>query len=1051
MLSYAEEKINVINVLRAVLLLFVVYAVIRYYWIRNQFLKLVRNLPTYKLRFYHVLGHYHFMLPYRIFRGQVSPDVYDFFMFLSMHVAFAKEPMLFAWQFCYPAISVYRADSVELILNHSKELKKAWFYSFLFPWLGTGLLTSNDDKWKRRRKMLTPAFHFNILKDFLPVFNKQSKILVEVFKQNEQKEYLDLVPFITKCSFDIICESILGEEVHSQTKESSPYLKSVGELTRLTFIRNQFPWLWPDFLFKMSPEGRRFAKNNKVVQEFTEKIIRQKKAEKLKFRNYNENKSAINRPDENTFFCNKRALLDLLLEEHINDPNSISVEEIKEEVNTFTFEGHDTTAMAMSWSLYLIGLHPEVQEKVHAELDDIFGDDERDVTVDDLKSMKYLECVLKETLRLYPSVPFFARELQEDLKFDDKTLPKGSTCIVFAYMLHRNPVHFPNPELFDPERFRPENSAGRHPFAYVPFSAGARNCIGQRFALMEEKTVLSTILRKYKVTSLDPRDKVHVVDFMVLRPEKKLRIKITPRNSEVEEFILRFCLIVAIGNIVVKVFYKRRQFVSLVNKIPALKLRTYHFLGHVHAALYVRLYKRIFPPHVYDFLGLTGYMYLFKNESLANLWQFYRPFVVVYKADSVETILNHSTELEKAWFYKLLHPWLRTGLLTSNNLKWRNRRKLLTPAFHFNILRDFLLVFNKQSRILVDILHKHTKDDCIDIVPFIARCSFDIICESIHGAEIHSQMDPSNPYVNAVNALTSTFFERMQNPPLWPEFIFKLSPLGRRFYRNLKIAHDFTDKLIAEKKKIKLEQKDASQRTDSKDTDCYKRSKRALLDLLLEEHINQNSISETEIREEVDTFTFEGHDTTAISMSWTLYLIGLHPSIQSKVREELDCIFQDSDRDATADDLKDMKYLESVIKESLRLYPSVPVFGRNLNEDIQIQGRIVPRGSTCVVFPYILHRDPEVFPNPEKFDPERFFPENCIGRHPFAYVPFSAGPRNCIGQRFAMMEEKTVISSILRKYKIRSLDPRDKVQIVDEVVLRPLEGIRIEINPRKKM
>ncbi|KFM71387.1 Cytochrome P450 4c3, partial [Stegodyphus mimosarum] len=177
-------------------------------------------------------------------------------------------------------------------------------------------------------------------------------------------------------------------------------------------------------------------------------------------------------------------------------------------------------------------------------------------------------------------------------------------------------------------------------------------------------------------------------------------------------------------------------------------------------------------------------------------------------------------------------------------------------------------------------------------------------------------------------------------------------------------------------------------------------------------------------------------------------MIGLHPWVQDKIHQELDSIFCESNRDVTMDDIKDMKYLECVVKETLRLYPSVPGMAREITEDVEFQGRIIPKGATCVVFTYCLHRDPEVFPNPEKFDPDRFLPENSSGRHPFAYVPFSAGPRNCIGQCFAMMEAKTMLSFILRKYHVRSLDPRDKVLVADEIILRPKNGLRIEIKPR---
>lgn len=164
----------------------------------------------------------------------------------------------------------------------------------------------------------------------------------------------------------------------------------------------------------------------------------------------------------------------------------------------------------------------------------------------------------------------------------------------------------------------------------------------------------------------------------------------------------------------------------------------------------------------------------------------------------------------------------------------------------------------------------------------------------------------------------------------------------------------------------------------------------------------------------------------------------------------MDSIFQGSDRSSTLKDLNDMKYLERVIKEGLRLYPAVPKVGRLLDEDVQLDEYKIPKGCIIGVHIYYLHRDERFFPDPEKFDPDRFLPENMAGRHPFAYIPFSAGSRNCIGQKFAMYEEKSVLSSIFRNYRLKSVDKREDVKIVSELILRPFSGINVTIERRER-
>ncbi|CAN7948821.1 unnamed protein product [Ixodes pacificus] len=187
--------------------------------------------------------------------------------------------------------------------------------------------------------------------------------------------------------------------------------------------------------------------------------------------------------------------------------------------------------MGISWALFLIGHSPAVQQKIHDELDSIFGDDtERHVNHEDMKEMRYLECVLKESQRIYSTVPFYSRLCEEPFELGGTILPKGTVIKVANYFLHRDPEVFPKPEEFRPERFLPENSKGRHPFAYVPFSAGPRNCIGKAFSLSVVKIVVANILRRHKLQSLDHRDQVLLIAEMVLRPQNGLRIKLIPRT-----------------------------------------------------------------------------------------------------------------------------------------------------------------------------------------------------------------------------------------------------------------------------------------------------------------------------------------------------------------------------------------------------------------------------------------------------------------------------------------------------------------------------------------
>jgi cytochrome P450 family 4 len=169
----------------------------------------------------------------------------------------------------------------------------------------------------------------------------------------------------------------------------------------------------------------------------------------------------------------------------------------------------------------------------------------------------------------------------------------------------------------------------------------------------------------------------------------------------------------------------------------------------------------------------------------------------------------------------------------------------------------------------------------------------------------------------------------------------------------------------------------------------------ALLDVLLKSTIDGKPLTNEEIQEEVDTFTFEGHETVTTTISFVLYLLSHHPEIQQKVYEEIQA---ETGKSLTYNSLQSLKYTESVIKETLRLFPPVPIYSRRIEEDLEIDGRVIPANSNLNLLAYVIHKDPRYFPEPEKFIPERFDDLKYTVENQYVFVPFSAGPRNCIGE-----------------------------------------------------
>ncbi|XP_011296456.2 cytochrome P450 4d2 isoform X2 [Musca domestica] len=425
--------------------------------------------------------------------------------------------------------------------------------------------------------------------------------------------------------------------------------------------------------------------------------------------------------------------------------------------------------------------------------------------------------------------------------------------------------------------------------------------------------------------------------------------------------------------------------------------------------------------------------------------------LAVFSSDprDLEVILSSPQHITKNNLYELLHQWLGTGLLMSTGKKWHSRRKIITPTFHFKILEQFVEIFDQQSGVMVKKLSdKADGKSAINIFPVICSMALDIIAETAMGVKINAQNNPNFPYVQAVFTVTNITTKRFINVWHRIDWIFRLTAPTeyKRLNESIRLMHQFTENIIMERRESL--QKTIDQNRSLEEDDLGQKKRMALLDVLLQSTINGAPLSNEDIREEVDTFMFEGHDTTTSGISFALYLIARHPDVQKKLMEEIvEVLGTDKERPVSLRDLGELKYLECVIKESLRLYPPVPMIGRYFTEDVEIRGKKIPAGTNFTMGFFVCLRNPKYFPDPDSFKPERFLVENGANIDPYAYIPFSAGPRNCIGQKFAVLEMKSTISKMLRHYELLPLGP--DVRPMMNLILRSANGNHIGLKPRQ--
>jgi len=221
-------------------------------------------------------------------------------------------------------------------------------------------------------------------------------------------------------------------------------------------------------------------------------------------------------------------ILDMLVMGHDSEDGILGDRQLIHNLNTFFIAGHETTAGAVSSALHLLADHPDHQQKVFDEIIRVCGYDAP--TYDQLKEMDYLHNCLKETLRLFPPAPVMVRKAKQDIVVNGFNIPKDSTLGLWVYTIHRDPKYWENPDTFDPDRFRDENKHKRHRYAWIPFSLGPRQCIGNNLALMEMKMMIIRVVQKFQILS-DPNAEKPNSPYMsiVVQPHPKSSIILQPR------------------------------------------------------------------------------------------------------------------------------------------------------------------------------------------------------------------------------------------------------------------------------------------------------------------------------------------------------------------------------------------------------------------------------------------------------------------------------------------------------------------------------------------
>ena len=433
-----------------------------------------------------------------------------------------------------------------------------------------------------------------------------------------------------------------------------------------------------------------------------------------------------------------------------------------------------------------------------------------------------------------------------------------------------------------------------------------------------------------------------------------------------------------------------------------------------------------------------------RGNHLAVLWLAWKPTIRSAKSEHAKMVLGNQLHMEKAFFYNFLHEWLNTGLLTSYGEKWNHRRRLITPAFHFSILNEFVPIFEKQAQVLVDkFMSAATEKKAIDVQVPLSLMTLESMCETSLGIS-NSTDKEAEDYVKTIGTLGHHLLVRTFQPLFWSSYIYSLTSYGKQFYKSLKSIHEYTISAINKRIAIHSENEQLNNYTVTDKTTRTKRNV-CFIDTLIESY-QKGDIDIDGIREEVDTFVFEGHDTTSSGLTFCLYMLGIYKEHQKTLQEEID----EAEGENILEIIQKLKLLDCVIKESLRLYPPVAAIGRQMEEDTVIGGQTFYKDTTIVINIFGLHRNEEYWENPLKFNPYRFMGDEFQQRNPYCYIPFSAGPRNCIGQKFALLEVKICLYYVLKTFNLTSIQAEDEVELCTDMITLSRNGVLIKFERREQ-
>ncbi|KAF5308790.1 hypothetical protein FQR65_LT06023 [Abscondita terminalis] len=794
-------------------------------------------------------------------------------------------------KFNSPYIGFYVLHKPALIIKDPEIIKKVLlkdFNSFCNryvlsdkksdPMTASMTFFANNPEWKYIRTKLTPVFTSGKLKQMFYLIAEMGTDMTTYLKMNTVNNLIEAKEVCGKFSTNVITSCAFGLNAQSFQDHNAPFRK----FARMMFDKDLKSGFYQSCYFVahtlvkifklpfLNPETTSFMRQvfwKSIEQRDRTKEIRNDVIDVIKEFRY---------------------------ESYANENFKFEGDNIVAQASQFFAAGFETVSSTISFALYELSLNLEIQERLRAEINDKLAQF-KELNYECLQSMTYLNMIVEETLRKYPVLPFIDRICVEDYKLPNSEviIPKGTAIFISLLGLQNDPKYYPNPELFDPERFSKNKKENIIPFTYLPFGEGPRNCIGSRFGLLTTKVGIVELISNFKLAP---------------SPDTPKSIKFSTRT------------------------------------------------------------------------------FFLSSDVVKDFNYFYDRYALVHKkSDSMSASM----------------------MFFAKNPEWKYIRSKTSPVFSSGKLKKMFYLITEMGTDMTSYLKLNVDNNAVDVKEIFGKFATNVITSCAFGLNAHSFQNHNAPFRKCARAL----FDNNLKSGFYQSCYFVAHTLVKLFNFPFidREATNFMRRVFWET---------ISQRERSKEI------RHDIIDVIME--FKDDSYSNNNFKFEGDNvvaqatqFFLAGFETVSSTLTFALYELSFNLDVQQKLRTEMNEKIAHYE-ELSYECLQSMTYLSMVVDETLRKYPVVPSMNRVCIEDYEFPNSnlILSKGVPIFISTLGLQNDPQYFPNPQVFDPERFSDDNKISITPFTYLPFGEGPRNCIGTRFALLTIKIALVEVISNFEV---------------------------------